>query len=87
MFTLRHLYFLWLILQLAALIFSGWFNRIAIYKGATWSEVLGYSSDIWPIQTLSLSSYDITEFLFYYAVLPFIVYRFSDRYFLFEKHS
>jgi len=70
-----------------ALVFSGWFSRVTIYKGASWSEVLGYSSQIWPIQTLSLSSYDITEFLFYYAVLPFIVYRFFEKFFVFEKYS
>jgi len=87
MLTLRHLYSLWLILQVTALAFSGWFSRIQIYKGASWGEVLGYSSQIWPITSLSLSSYDITEFLFYYAILPFLIYRFLDRYFIFEKHS
>ncbi len=86
MFSFRSIYFLWLILHVTALIFSGWFGKITIYKGASWSELIGYSSKFWPIQTLSLSHYDITEFIIYYAILPFFVYRFLDTYYMWEKH-
>ncbi len=86
MLTLRHLYFLWLIMHVTALIFSGWFSRITISNGVSWSELIGYSSKFWPIQTLSLSSYDITEFLIYYAVVPYLAYKLFERVFLFEKY-
>jgi hypothetical protein len=86
MFTFRNLYFLWLIIHLAALFFSGWFSRVTIYKGASWKELIGYSSNFWPVQSFNLASYDITEFLIYYAFIPYLVYRFFDTYMIFQKH-
>lgn len=85
MFTFRHLYFFWLIIHITALIFSGWFSKISVFEGASWSELIGYSSKFWPMTTLNLSNYDITEFLIYYAILPYLVYRLMDRYFVLEK--
>jgi uncharacterized membrane protein len=87
MFSLRNLYFIWLIIQVTAIILSGWLGRITIYKGASWSELTGYSGKFWPIQTLNLAHYDITEFIIYYAILPFIVYRILNAYYLWEKYS
>jgi len=76
MFSFKNLYFLWLIIHITALAVSGWFEKISVYKGASWSEVIGYSSQFWPVQTLNIAHYDITEFLIYYAILPYYVYRF-----------
>ncbi|HSP88305.1 MAG TPA: hypothetical protein VLN45_09235 [Ignavibacteriaceae bacterium] len=86
MFSLRSVYFIWLFIHITAIIFSGWFGKITIYKGASWSELIGYQSKFWPVQTLNLAHYDITEFIIYYAILPFIVYRFMDKYYFWEKY-
>ncbi len=86
MFSIRSLYFLWLILQVTALIFSGWFSRISIHKGASWSELIGYSNKFFPFQTLDLANYDITEFIIYYAVIPYLVYRFVTAAYMWGKN-
>jgi len=85
MFTFRNLYFLWLIIHVAALIFSGWFGNILIYKGASWTEVIGYSGKFWPLQTLNIAHYDITEFLIYYAIVPYYVYKFVSSIYMWGK--
>jgi len=69
------LYFLWLIFHISALIVSGWFSKITFRKGVSWSELIGYSSKFYPFQTLDISNYDITEFIIYYAVIPYLVYK------------
>jgi hypothetical protein len=85
MFTIKSLYFLWLILHVTALVFSGWFGKITVYKGASWSEVIGYSGKFFPFQTLDLVHYDITEFLIYYAIIPYLVYRFVTTAYMWGK--
>lgn len=74
-------------MHITALAFSGWFGKVMVYKGATWSELLGYSSKFWPLQTLSLAHYDITEFLIYYAFLPYIVYKIISSTNILEKKN
>jgi len=86
MFSLRNLYFFWLFIHLTVLALSGWFGKITIYKGASWSELIGYSGKFWLVTTLNIAHYDITEFIFYYALLPFFVYRFLDKFYVWEKH-
>jgi len=85
MFSFRSLYFLWLTLHIAALIFSGWFDKVTIKKGASWSELIGYSSKFFPIQTLDLAYYDVTEFIIYYAILPYYVYKFASTAYMWGK--
>jgi hypothetical protein len=85
MFTFRSIYFLWLIVHITALVFSGWFSKISIHKGASWSELIGYSGKFWPIQTLSLAHYDITEFIIYYAIIPYFVFRFVSTIYMWGK--
>lgn len=85
MFSLRSLYFLWLIFHIVTLFASGWFSKITIIKGATWSQLIGYQSKLFPFQTLDIAHYDITEFLLYYAILPYIAYRFFTASYTLEK--
>jgi hypothetical protein len=69
------LYFLWLIFHISALIVSGWFSKVTFRKGVSWNELIGYSSKFYPFQTLDISNYDITEFIIYYAIIPYLVYK------------
>ncbi|OGU27008.1 MAG: hypothetical protein A2057_01150 [Ignavibacteria bacterium GWA2_35_9] len=85
MFAIRILYFLWLIFHISALIASGWFDKISFKKGVSWSELIGYSSKFYPIQTLDLANYDITEFIIYYAIIPFYVYKFVSTVYMWGK--
>jgi hypothetical protein len=85
MLTLKSLYFLWLILNVVTLIASGWFSRVIIEKGVSWSQLIGYQSKLFPFQTLDTAYYDITEFLLYYSILPYIVYRFFASLYKLEK--
>jgi len=79
------LYFLWLIFHITALITSGWFSKITFKKGVSWSDLIGYSNKFYPIQTLDIANYDITEFIIYYAIIPYFVYRFVNTVYMWGK--
>jgi len=82
---LRSLYFLWLILHITALICSDWFTRITFKKGVSFTRLIGYDSKFFPFQTLDLAHYDITEFIIYYAIIPYYVYKFISSVYMWGK--